>query len=117
MHMPSKRTLGLILGAIYLAFGSVEVVTHLDDSALALLFWGGSLLGGGSLVIAGTLLLARRRTLGLTLLTVGALVATNATIWTLLLPLFAVFVVVRAYLDEDPGPTVMASPTETQKPA
>jgi hypothetical protein len=39
---------------------------------------------------------------GLTLLTTGALVATNATVWTLLVPIFAIVTVVAAYRDHGP---------------
>ncbi len=40
-----------------------------------------------------------KRTLGLTILTIGAVAATNATIWTLLIPIFAV---VAAFRDDGP---------------
>lgn len=97
MRQPSRRTLGLVLGGVYLAFGVVEVIGHRNDSAAALVFWGGSLLGGGALVIAGTLLLPTQRRPGLALLTIGTLLATNATLWTLLLPIFAIYVLAQAY--------------------
>jgi hypothetical protein len=97
MRHPSTQILGLVLGGIYLAFGVAEVATHRNDTALAIAFWGLSLLGGGALVIAGTLLLPTRRRPGLALLTIGTLLGTNATLWTLLLPIFAIYVVVQAY--------------------
>ena len=50
-----------------------------------------------TLVIVGTLLRPTRRAWGLALLTTGALLATNSTFWTLLLPIVAVVVVVAAY--------------------
>ncbi|MEO6472958.1 MAG: hypothetical protein ABIR57_13295 [Aeromicrobium sp.] len=99
MAMPSSRSLGLSLGALFVLFGVIEVVTHRNDTAVALAFWGLSLLGGGALVLAGTLVRPTRRSLGLTLLTIGAVVATNATIWTLLVPIFAIVTVVAAYRD------------------
>jgi hypothetical protein len=97
MALPPVRNLGLALGALFVVFGVIEVVTHLDDSAGALAFWGVSLVGGGAFVLAGTLLLPSRRTLGLTLLTIGAVVAANATLWTLLIPLLTIVTVVAAY--------------------
>jgi len=97
MRAASARTSGLVLGGVFLAFGVLEVVTHRDDSAAALAFWGVSLLGGGGLVIAGTLLLGVHRRTALALLTIGALLAANATVWTLVLPLVTVYVVVRAF--------------------
>ena len=48
--MPEARTLGLGLGALYVGLGTVELITHRDDSALALLPWDESLVGGGALV-------------------------------------------------------------------
>lgn len=103
MPLPSVRTLGLSLGAIYLLFGVYEVITHRGDTVGALAFWGISLLGGGALVIVGTMLRATRRAWGLALLTTGALLATNATLWTLLLPIVAVVVVVAAYRADRPA--------------
>jgi hypothetical protein len=100
VSLPSARILGLSLGVLYLAFGVVEVITHRGDTAGALAFWGISLLGGGALVLAGTLVRQSKRALGLTLLTIGAIVATNATIWTLLIPIFAIVTVVAAFRDE-----------------
>jgi hypothetical protein len=103
MTFPSVRTLGLSLGSVYLLFGVYEVVTHRSDTAGALAFWGVSLLGGGALVIIGTLLRTTRRAWGLAFLTIGALLATNATLWTLLLPIVAVVTVVAAYRADGPA--------------
>lgn len=114
--MPEARSLGLSLGALYVGLGTVELITHLDDTALALLFWGGSLVGGGAMVIAGTLLAGRRRPVGLSLLTVGAVLGMNATLWTILIPLFAVLVLVRSYRNEDAGLMVSESPVEGPAP-
>lgn len=105
MTAPSARLLGLSLGALFLAFGAIEVVTHLDDTAGALAFWGLSLLGGGALILAGTFVRPAKRTLGLTLLTIGAVVATNATLWTVLIPIFAIVTVVAAFRDQVPAAT------------
>jgi len=117
MKLPEARTLGLTLGAIYLGFGTVELYTHRDDTAGALLFWGGSLVGGGALVIAGTLLAERHHALGLSLLTVGAVAGMNATVWTLLIPVLAVLVLVRFYRTEDAGLMVSESPVEGPAPS
>ena len=80
-------------------FGLIEVITHRNDTAGALAFWGLSLLGGGALVLIGTLLRPTSRAWGLTLLTVGALAGTNATLWTLIVPVLAIITVVTAYRD------------------
>jgi hypothetical protein len=109
MTLPSSRTLGLSLGTLFVLFGVVEVITHRSDTAGALAFWGLSLLGGGALVLAGTLVRPTRRAWGLTLLTIGAVVATNATVWTLLVPIFAIVTVVAAYRDRGPEAMPTAS--------
>ena len=67
MTLPHSRTLGLSLGILFVLFGAVEVITHRNDTAGVLAFWGLSLLGGGGMVLAGTLVLPTRRAWGLTL--------------------------------------------------
>ena len=91
------RRLGVLLGAIYLVFGLIELYTHRTESAWVLLFWGGTLLGGGALVLAGVTSPPSHRRRGLVLLTAGALLATNATMWTLLLPILAIVTVALAW--------------------
>jgi len=114
--MPEARTLGLGLGALYVALGTIELISHRDDTVRALLFWGGSLVGGGALVLTGALLAGRHRPLGLSLLTIGAVLGMNATVWTIVVPLFAVLVLVRSYRDEDAGLTVFVSPQAVETP-
>jgi hypothetical protein len=104
MMLRASRKLGLSLGILFVLFGVYEVITHRDDSAGAIAFWALSLLGGGALVLTGTLVRPTRRVLGLTLLTIGALAATNAALWTLVVPIFAIMTVVAAF--RDPGPEV-----------
>jgi hypothetical protein len=103
VNLPSARTLGLWLGAVYLVFGVIEVYTHRSDTVGALAYWGISLLGGGALVVAGSLLRVTNRTQGLALLTVGVLIATSATLWTLLIPVVALVTVVAAYRADRPA--------------
>ena len=55
------------------------------------------------MVLAGTLVRPAKRSLGLTLLTIGAVVATNATLWTVLVPIFAIVTVVAAFRDRGPA--------------
>ena len=101
MTLPSSRKLGLSLGIIFVLFGLIEVITHRNDTAGALAFWSLSLLGGGALVLIGTLLRPTSRVWGLALLTIGALAGTNATVWTLIVPILAIITLVAAY--RDPG--------------
>ena len=102
MILPSSRKLGLALGIIFVLLGLIEVITHRHDTAEALAIWSLSLLGGGALVLSGTLLRPTHRVWGLTLLTIGALAGTNATVWTLIVPIFAIITVVAAYRDRGP---------------
>jgi hypothetical protein len=111
MRLLEPRPLGLTLGAIYLLLGTIELYTHRDGAGLELLFWGGSLVGGGVLVLIGTQVRTHHRAAGLTVLTLGAVLGINATMWTLLLPVFAVLVLVRFYRVEDAGLMVFVSPT------
>ena len=103
--LPSAKILGLVLGAVFLLFGIIEVVTHRRDTAGALAFWGLSLLGGGALVLVGTLVRTTRRDLGLILVVIGAVAGTNATLWTLLVPILAVVTVVAAFREGRPAAT------------
>lgn len=114
--MPEARTLGLILGVLYVVLGTVELVGHRNDSARTLLFLGGSLTAGGVLVIVGTLVRESQRALGLALLTLGAAVGLAPTIWTIVVPLFVVLVLVQFYRDEDAGLTVFVSPQAVETP-
>ncbi len=100
MSSALARRTTLVLGALYLALGVLEVVTHRDDTVPALLFWGISLLGGGSVVLAGAAIWSRHPLLGLVLVVVGAVMGFVATAWTLLFPLLVIVVIalsVREY--------------------
>jgi hypothetical protein len=110
MRLPEAKPLGMTLGMVYLALGVFELSTHRNDSDLALLFWGGSLVGGGALVLGGTFLSGSHRAGGLTMLTLGVVLGMNATLWSLVLPVFAVIVLVRFYRVEDAGLMVFEAP-------
>ena len=116
MKLPEARPLGLWLGGLYAGFGTVELVADRHEDLFDLLFSGGSLLGGAALVIVGTLVRDRHRSLGLTMLTLGAALGMNATLWTVLIPLFTVLVLVRSYRIEDAGLTVFRSPEAVETP-
>lgn len=93
------RALGATIGAVYLAVGVAELVTHLDDP-LSLFFWLPALWGGGVLVLVGVFGSATRPRLSVALMIVGAFFGLLATAWTLVMPVlvfvFFVLVVVRA---------------------
>jgi hypothetical protein len=116
MRLPEARTLGLVLGALYLILGTVELIGHRNESAELLLLVGGSLALGGALVVAGTLARESHRALGLALLTAGAALGLAPTIRTVAVPLFAVLVLVQFYRDEDAGLTVFVSPQAAEGP-
>jgi hypothetical protein len=104
MQSRMGRRLTLTLGGLLLAFGVVEVIAHRDDTAVALLFWGGSLLGGGGLVVAGALVWPRSRGMGLTFVVIGTLAGLLATAWTILIPLLGIAVLVLAVRDASRSP-------------
>lgn len=99
MQSRTGRRLTLVFGVLLLLFGVVEVVTHRTDTALAIAFWGLSLLGGGILVLAGVWLWPSRPGPALALVIIGTLAGLNATVWTLVMPLLGIAVVVLAVRD------------------
>jgi hypothetical protein len=46
----------------------------------------------------------QRRTVGLTILTIGAVAGLNATVWTLVIPVLAIVTLVAAYREDAPQP-------------
>lgn len=98
------RRLALLLGVAYVGFGIAELIEHVDDSAVSLLFWVVSLLGGGALVLGGLLMARRSRDAGRALVTVGAAFGMVATMWTLLVPAVAVVVIALALREPHPIP-------------
>ena len=89
------RALGATIGAVFLALGFAELVTHLDDP-LSLFFWLPALWGGGALVLIGVFGPSTRPWLSMMLLMVGAFLGLLATAWTVVMPVlvFAFFVLV-----------------------
>ena len=91
--------LGGVLGSIYLVFGVLEGITHLDEPA-SLAFWLPALFGGGTLVLIGVFRVKEPGWLSILLVAGGLFAASAATAWTVLLPLAAVaqlvLVVVRS---------------------
>ena len=89
------RPLGATIGAVFLALGVAELVTHLDDSS-SLFFWLPALWGGGALVLVGVFGRSTRPRLSLVLMIVGAFLGLLATAWTVVMPVlvFAFFVLV-----------------------
>ena len=106
------RALVLALGFLYVAAGVAETVrlTRSGDGGLA--FWFGTLVGGGALVLVGEALHRRRAGLGASLICVGAVVAVPATIWTLVVPVFAIAVMVLALkrYDDQTSPAIGQPP-------
>lgn len=93
------RRLTPALGVLLCAFGVAEVIAHRDDTAAALLFWGGALLGGGSLVVAGSLLWSRGPLVAAALVVIGTMAGMLATAWTILMPLLGMTVIGLALRD------------------
>ena len=89
----STSVLGGVLGSIYLVFGVLEGITHLDEPA-SLIFWLPALFGGGTLVLVGVFRVKEPGWLSILLVTGGLVAASAATAWTVLLPLAAVALLV-----------------------
>lgn len=103
------RRLSVVLGALFLAFGTAEVIAHRNDTAAALVFWGGALLGGGAMVLVGVRTWPRSAGGGLALVVLGTVAGLVATAWTVLLPVLGVTVIVLGLRDltgQDTGEAV-----------
>lgn len=91
----ARATNGLawFVGGTFVVLGIVEVVVRvvssepIDPDAIA--FWFLSLCGGGTLVLLGSFVVTRPRWASLTMVTVGCLAGTFATMWTIVLPVCA----------------------------
>ena len=84
----STSVLGGALGSIYLVFGVLEGITHLDEPA-SLAFWLPALIGGGTLVLVGVFRVTKPGWLSILLVGGGLFAASLATAWTVLLPVVA----------------------------
>lgn len=88
------RGLTLALGVLYIAAGIAETVRALRSGDGGLWFWCGTLVGGGSLVLGGLVTARRHPRVGGALICIGCLLGIVATSWTIVVPLFALWVVV-----------------------
>jgi hypothetical protein len=88
------RRLTLALGVLYIAAGIAETVRVLRSGDGGLWFWCGTLIGGGSLVLGGLVTARRHPRVGGALICIGCLLGIVATTWTIVVPLFALWVVV-----------------------
>lgn len=88
------RGLGAVLGIGFVAFGLVETGIAVSNGDGIALFWFPALCGGGTLVLLGVFRVLRPRSASIALVSVGALAASLATVWTVLLPILAVTLVV-----------------------
>jgi hypothetical protein len=88
------RGLTLALGVIYLAAGIAVTVPALRPAEGGLWFWCGTLVGGGSLVLGGLVTARRHPRVGGALICIGCLLGILATSRTIVIPLFALWVVV-----------------------
>ena len=102
--------LAVSLGGLYIVAGIAETTRALVTGDGGIPFWFGSLVGGGALILLGTLAPLGRPRLARGLVTAGCLAGILATMWTLVIPLFALAVVVLVHLNgEDALPRQSAS--------
>ena len=86
--------LTVALAVIYLAAGIAATVRAVRSGDGDLWFWCGTLVGGGSLVLVGLVTARRHPRVGGALICIGCLLGIVATTWTIVIPLFALWVVV-----------------------
>ena len=84
----------MALAVVYLAAGIAATVRALRSGDGDLWFWCGTLAGGGSLVLGGLVTARRHPRVGGALICVGCLLGIVATSRTIVIPLFALWVVV-----------------------
>ena len=92
------KGLAWFLGVVFILFGIAEVIRVVGWGGGGLAFWFLSLCGGGALILLGTFVVTQRPWLSLTLVIVGCLAATIATMWTLILPVLAMTLLVLTLL-------------------
>ena len=97
---PDRVVKGLawFLGVVFILFGVAEVIRVVGWGGGGLAFWFLSLCGGGALILIGTFVITQRPWLSMTLVTIGCLAATVATMWTLILPVLALTLLVLTLL-------------------
>ena len=90
--------LAWVLGVVFILFGLAEVVRVIGWGGGGLAFWFLSLCGGGTLILIGSFVVTQRQWLSSTLVIIGCLAATIATMWTLILPILAMALLVLTLL-------------------
>jgi hypothetical protein len=97
------RWLGIGLGSVFVLLGIAETIRLFVTGAGGFFFWFGTLVGGGVLILLSTLRWQSRPALSLTALILGALAASLATAWTLLLPLLALLLIILRLTEPRPA--------------
>jgi hypothetical protein len=92
------KGLAWFLGVVFILFGIAEVIRVVGWGGGGLAFWFLSLCGGGALILIGTFVITQRPWLSLTLVAIGCLASTIATMWTLILPILAIALLVLTLL-------------------
>jgi len=90
--------LAWFVGLTFIAMGIVEVVVRIvSQESIAMdeyAFWFLSLCGGGVLVLVGSFVVKRPAWASVTLVAIGCVAGMVATMWTLVLPVFAIALLV-----------------------
>lgn len=89
--------LAWILGIVFVGCGIAESIRVVVSGDGGLAFWFLSLCGGGALILLGSFVVKGRPWLSFTLVAIGCLVAGNATVWTLVLPVLALALLVLTF--------------------
>ena len=96
--------LGILVGSTFLIFGVLETVRLSRSGDGGFLFWFGTLVGGSALVFLGLFGLQEHPHAAWAVLSIGALAGSVATAWTIIIPVFAVVLIVLKANDMDSGP-------------
>jgi hypothetical protein len=97
-RLRQTHVLVLVLGMLYVAGGIAETIRVLSSGDGGLAFWFGTLVGGGTLILLGELVFRERPRLSFGLIALGCVAGLPPTLWTILVPLFALTVLVLAGL-------------------
>ncbi|MDQ3158132.1 MAG: hypothetical protein M3Q98_15675 [Actinomycetota bacterium] len=98
------RWLGVLLGSLFVIFGVLETIRLTRSGDGGLVFWFGTLVGGGALVFVGLFGLREHPHAAWAVLSIGALAGSVATAWTIIIPVFAVALIVLKANDMDSEP-------------
>ena len=104
----ATSALGAFLGFGYVVLGIVESSIAIAGSDPILFFWLPALCGGGVLILLGVFKLVSPAWLSIGLVSVGALAAGLATVWTVVAPILSIALIWLVVTRASPAPASAA---------